>query len=156
MIKYKALTEKMFVEFVRKNHFRSYTTVSCDKQSKKISAPPLNLTVETMPDGYHYHGNIGETINCSATMNPNTTVLSLIGKMVLSLNEYVFAERKNVQTFVDSESIIDCYPTVRTVFSELVDFLVDYSWVGNLANDTVSGQSSITEFKFVNAVSISR
>lgn len=146
----------MFVEFVRKNHFRSYTTVSCDKQSKKISAPPLNLTVETMPDGYQYHGNIGETINCSATMNPNTTVLSLIGKMVHSLNEFVFAERKNVQTFVDSESIIDCYPTVRTVFSELVDFLVDYSWVGCLANDTVSGQSSITEFKFVNAVSISR
>lgn len=109
-----------------------------------------------MPDGYLYHGNIGETINCTATINPNTTVLPLIGKRVHSLNEFVFAERKNVQTFVDSESIIDCYPTVRTVFSKLVDFVLDYSWVGCLAKDTVSGQSSITEFKFVNAVFIAR
>lgn len=109
-----------------------------------------------MPDGYVYNSNIGETINCSATMNPNTTVLSLIGKRVHSLNEFVFAERKNVQIFVDSESIIDCYPTVQTVFWDPGNFLAGYNWVGCLANDTVSGQSSITEFKFVNSIVISR
>lgn len=30
--------------------------------------PPLNLTVDTMSDGYPYHGNIDETINCTATV----------------------------------------------------------------------------------------
>lgn len=59
-----------------------------------LETPPLNLTVETMLDGYEYNSNIGETINCTATVNPNTTVLFLIGKMTLSMTNYVFAERK--------------------------------------------------------------
>lgn len=109
-----------------------------------------------MPNSYEYNGNIGETTNCSATVNPNTTVLSLIGKKTMSMNEFVFAERKYVQTFVDSERIIDCYPTVRTVFWDPGYFLAGNNWLGCLANDSVSGQSSITEFKFVNAIVISR
>lgn len=84
-----------------------------------LETPPLNLTVETMPDEFEYTGNIDETINCTATVNPNTTVLFLIGKMFLSMKNYVFAERKNVQTFVDSENQIGCYRTVRTVFNNL-------------------------------------
>lgn len=92
------------------------------------SAPPLNLSIEIMPNEYIYFGIKYETINCTAAINPNTTVLSLVGKAAEFLNEYIFAEQKNVKTFVDSESIIDCYPTVRTVFSELGNFLAGYSW----------------------------
>ncbi|XP_065936900.1 uncharacterized protein [Magallana gigas] len=117
-----------------------------------LETPPLNLTVETMP--YEYIGIIDETINCTATVNPNTTVLFLIGKM--SMKNYVFAERKNVQTFVDSENQIGCYRTVRTVFNNLFLYLHSYPWVGCLANDTVSGQTSISEFKRVNVVIINR
>lgn len=105
-----------------------------------------------MPDTYKYFGNIYETINCTAAMNPNTAVLSLIGKRSQLLNEYFFAERKNVQTFVDSENNIGCYPIVQTVFSKLDYFLKDYQWVGCFANDSVSGLSSITEFKFVSVL----
>lgn len=123
---------------------------------KKFSAPPLNLTVETMLDGYEYNSNIGETINCTATVNPNTTVLFLIGKMTLSMTNYVFAERKNVQTFVDSENQIGCYRIVRTVFNNLFSYILSYPWVGCLANDTVSGQTSISEFKRVNVLNINR
>lgn len=111
--------------------------------------PPLNLTVETMPYGYEYYGHLDETINCTATVNPNTTVLFLIGKNIQSENKYFFAERKNVQTFVESENNTGCYPTVRTVFRELRYFLQIYNFVGCLASDTVSGQSSISEFKTV-------
>lgn len=117
-----------------------------------LELQPLNLAVETMPDGYKYHGNIDETINCTATMNPNTAVLSLIGKNVPSLNEYFFAERTNVQTFVETENKMGCYPIVKTVFSKLGYFLKDYNWVGCLANDTVSGQSSMTELKLVSVI----
>lgn len=87
------------------------------------SAPPLNLTVNTLSDGYEYNGNTDETINCTATINPNTTVLFLIGIKFPLVNEYFFAEKKNVQTFVYSENNIGCYQTVQTVFKEIVDFL---------------------------------
>lgn len=113
------------------------------------SAPPLNLTVNTLSDGYEYNGNTDETINCTATINPNTTVLFLIGIKFPLVNEYFFAEKKNVQTFVYSENNIGCYQTVQTVFKEIVDFLKIYDHVGCLASDTVSGQTSISEFETV-------
>lgn len=109
-----------------------------------------------MPDEFEYYGYIDETINCTATVNPNTTVLFLIGKMTMSMKNYVFAERKNVQTFVDSEHQIGCYRTVRTVFNNPFLYLHSYPWVGCLANDTVSGQTSISEFKHVNVLIINR
>lgn len=87
-------------------------------------------------------------------MNPSTTILSLIGKQTPTLEAYFFAHRKNLQTFVDSENKIGCYPTVRTVFSQLNYFLKDYNWIGCLANETVSGLSLITEFKEVGVAGI--
>lgn len=119
-----------------------------------LLAPPLNLTVETMPDTYKYFGNINETINCTATvaMNPTTTVLYLIGKRAQLLNEFFVAERNHSQTFLNSENKIGCYTIVKTVFSKLGYFLKNYNWVGCLANDTVSGLSSITEFRYVSVM----
>lgn len=76
--------------------------------------------------------------------------------MTLSMTNYVFAERKNVQTFVDSENQIGCYQTVQTVFNNLYSYILSYPWVGCLPNDTVSGQTSISEFKRVNVVIITR
>lgn len=114
-----------------------------------FSVPPSNLNVETMPSPYEYSGKVDETINCTANINPDTTVLSLIGRNIQIKNDYVFAERKHLQTIVDSENKIGCYPTVRTVFSTVYDFLEIYDLVGCFANDTVSGQSVITEFKKV-------
>lgn len=139
--------QSLFVCSYLKFHFRSYLRL--DSNNNFLSVPPLNLTVETMPYGYEYYGYIDETINCTATVNPNTTVLFLIGKNIQSENKYFFAERKNVQTFVESENNTGCYPTVRTVFRELRYFLQIYNFVGCLASDTVSGQSSISEFKTV-------
>lgn len=114
-----------------------------------ISVPPSNLNVETMPSSNVYYGIINETVNCTANMNPSTTVLSLIGKLFNGSTVYSFAEKTNSQTIVDSDNKIGCYPTVRTVFNKLDDFLEKFSWVGCLANDAVTGQSYITEFKFV-------
>lgn len=117
-----------------------------------FSVLPSNLNVETMPLSYQYYGNINETINCTANMNPDTTVLYLIGTNIQLKDDYVFAERKFFQTIVDSENKIGCYPTVRTVFKEVYSFLAIYDRVGCLANDTMSGQSLITEFKNVNVL----
>lgn len=86
-------------------------------------------------------------------MNESTTVLSLIGKRFQAMEYYVFADQKNLETFVDSENKIGCYPTIRTVFSKLNYFLKDYNWIGCLANDTVSGLSLITEFVRVEVMS---
>lgn len=115
-------------------------------------APPANLIVETMPDGYEYNGNINETINCTANINLNTTVLSLVGKEAQLVKEYFFAKRENLQTFVDSENNNDCNPTVRVSFLKLGYFLKNYNWVGCFVNNTISGESSITEFKFVKVI----
>lgn len=109
-----------------------------------------------MPDGYVYNGNIDETINCTATINPNNTVLFLIGKKTMSMKNYVFAERKNVQTFVNSENRVGCYQTVRTVFNKIYLYILSYPWIGCVANDTVSGQTSISEFKHVDMYVINR
>lgn len=99
-----------------------------------------------MPLPYEYGGNPDETINCTANMNASTTVLSLIGKPLQTFDAYFFANRENLQTFVDSENKIGCYPTIRTVFGKLNYFLKNYNWIGCFANDTVSGLSLITEF----------
>lgn len=128
--------------------------IKAAKSSLILETPPLNLTVETMPDTYKYFGNINETINCTATvaMNPTTTVLYLIGKRAQLLNEFFVAERNHSQTFLNSENKIGCYTIVKTVFSKLGYFLKNYNWVGCLANDTVSGLSSITEFRYVSVM----
>lgn len=80
--------------------------------------------------------------------------MSLIGKRFQSQNEYFFAKTKNVLTIVESKNNIGCYPIVRTVFYELCNFLADYNWVGCLANDLVSGQNPISEFKTVSVLII--
>lgn len=126
--------------------------MNCLYLSCLFLAPPANLIVETMPDEYKYNGNINETINCTANINPNTTTLSLVGKRAQLLNEYFFAKSENLQTFVDSENKNDCNPTVRVLFFKLGYFLKDYNWVGCFANDTTSGESSITEFKYVSVL----
>lgn len=89
-------------------------------------------------------------------MNPDTTVLYLIGTKAEMNGDYVLAERNNLQlqTIVESENKIGCYPTVRTVFKKVYNFLSSYNRVGCLANDTMSGQSLITEFKNVNVLNI--
>lgn len=102
-----------------------------------------------MPDDYVYNIISDETINCTANINPNTTVLSLVGKRTISQPNYVFAEKINFEIFVDSENKIGCNPTVRIVYFKLKTFLNIYNIVGCLANDTVTGKSFITEFKFV-------
>lgn len=101
-----------------------------------------------MPDDYTYNALDGETINCTANINPNTTVLSLIGEDLL-LKQNQFAERENSQIFVDFENKIGCNPIVRIVYFELKKFLSSYNNVGCLANDTATGQIFITEFKTV-------
>lgn len=114
-----------------------------------FSVPPSNMNVETKPYTDEYYGNIMETINCTANMNPSTTVLSLVGKGTISSDKYVFAERKNLQIFVDSENKTDCNPTVRVVFIDIFYFVKVNNFVACFANDTVTGQSFMTEFKVV-------
>lgn len=56
--------------------------------------------------------------------------------------------------FLRSQKFQAAENITRTVFSELGNFLADYNWVGCLANDSVSGQNSISEFKTVSVLII--
>lgn len=118
-----------------------------------ISAPPSNLSVESLGDGYEYGSRLDETINCTAIMNPNTTTLSLIAKKSGNVDEYNFAPKINITTFVEPNAESGCYPTVRVVYHFIYpDFLKDTNNndnLGCLANDTISGQLYISEFRSV-------
>lgn len=70
-------------------HFRPNLRLNSDCN---FTEPPLNLTVETMPFGYEYYGNIDETINCTAAMNPNNTVNVPDWKKV-SVTEWIFLRK---------------------------------------------------------------
>lgn len=100
-----------------------------------------------MPDDYVYNVFSYETINCTANINPNTTVLSLVGKALIFSSNYVFAEGVDFKIFVNSENESGCNPIVRFVYFNVKTFLSSYNIVGCLANDTLTGESIITEFK---------
>lgn len=124
-----------------------------------ISAPPSNLSVEILGDGfYEYGSSLDETINCTAIMNPNTTTLSLIAKKSGNVDEYNFAPKINITTFVEPNTERDCYPTVRVVYYFIFpNFLKDTKNndnLGCLANDTISGQLYISEFRSVLVVNL--
>lgn len=80
-----------------------------------------------MPFRYEYYCNIDETTICTAAMNPNNRGIKKQHRLL--------SDRTNC-------------------FSELGNFLADYNWVGCLANDSVSGQNSISEFKTVSVLII--
>lgn len=126
-----------------------------------ISARPSNLSVEILGDGYYYvyEGALDETINCTAIMNPNTTTLSLIAKKSANVDDYNFAPKINIATFVEPNTESGCYPTVRVVYYFIFqDFLLNSEsnneHLGCLANDTISGQFYISEFRRVNVPTI--
>lgn len=125
-----------------------------------ISAPPSNLSVEILGDGHVYNGALlDETINCTAIMNPNTTTLSLIAKKSANVDDYNFAPKINITTFVEPNAESGCYPTVRVVYYFIFrDFLLgsnsNNEHLGCLANDTISGQFYISEFRRVNVPTI--
>lgn len=107
-----------------------------------------------MPFGYEYYGNIDETINCTAAMNPNNTVNVPDWKKV-SVTEWIFLRKDKKCT--NNRGIKKQHRLLsdRTnCFYELGNFLADYNWVGCQANDLVSGQNPISEFKTVSVLII--
>lgn len=123
-----------------------------------ISAPPSNLSVEILGDDYGTPKD--ETINCTAIMNPNTTTLSLIAKKAQNVDDYNFAPKINITTFVEPNAESGCYPTVRVVYHFIYPYFLENTnnnnALGCLANDTISGQFYISEFRKVNVLIINR
>lgn len=123
-----------------------------------ISAPPSDLSMESLGGGYEYGSSLDETINCTAIMNPNTTTLSLIAKKSGNVDDYNFAPKTSITTFVEPNTESGCYSTVRVVYHFIFpDFLMNTGNndnMGCLANDTISGQLYISEFTYVNVLTI--
>lgn len=125
-----------------------------------ISAPPSDLSMESLGGGYDYGSSLDETINCTAIMNPDTTTLSLIAKKSANVDDYNFAPKINITTFVEPNTESGCYPTVRVVYHFIYPYFLKninyHDALGCLANDTISGQFYISEFRKVNVLIIHR
>lgn len=108
-------------------------------------APPTNLTVEIksdyIPSKFIDKNKLNQTVNCTATMNPNTTIFFLFGQKSISSSEYLIASNDSAETYVISNNSNGCYPNVRTVFTVDVDFIELYPLLGCLAYDTVYGKN---------------
>lgn len=105
-------------------------------------APPTNLTVEILSEYIDHEGlKFNQTVNCTATMNPNTTIFFLFGQKSISSSEYSIASNDSAETYVISNNPDGCYPNVRTVFPADVGFIKLYPLLGCLAYDTVYGKN---------------
>lgn len=105
-------------------------------------APPTNLTVEIHNPYIDHEGlKFNQTVNCTATMNPNTTIIFLFGQQTNSPYGYSIASNDSAKTYLISNNSDGCYPNVRTVFPADVGFIKLYPLLGCLAYDTVYGKN---------------
>lgn len=112
-------------------------------------APPTNLTIE-IESGYIDEEGHDQTVKCTATMNPNTTIFYLFGQQ--SKLSYNYSIALNDSAYVISNNPNGCYPNVRTVFPADVGFIKLYPWLGCLAYDTVYGKNFSTDTVYAEIV----
>nr|XP_022327737.1 uncharacterized protein LOC111127042 [Crassostrea virginica] len=106
-----------------------------------VKAPPTNLTIALEND---YVDGIYSTINCTANMDPNNTMLFLVGKETTG-HEPIMAPTINVQTFVEQSK--NCSPKVRVVYPADFTFLRSNSILACVAFDKDYGQNFTSEYK---------
>ena len=91
-----------------------------------------------------YIKDVPGTINCTSTMNPNTTTVFLIA--MKSLNLIVFSTNHE-RTFVEPANADGCNPNVRVVYQTKN---LDWTDIDNLAcmvEDKHYGKNFTSEFK---------
>ena len=122
-----------------------YTLIINSFKSRAIKylfpAPPTNLTIALENE---YVDGVYSTINCTANMNPNNTMLFLVGKETTG-REPTMAPTINVQTFVEQSN--DCSPKVRVVYPADFTFLRSNSILACVAFDKDYGQNFTSEYK---------
>ncbi|XP_062601196.1 uncharacterized protein LOC134262891, partial [Saccostrea cucullata] len=99
-----------------------------------ITAPPANISIEIEPS--YISGSVGgDTINCTAIMNPYTTTLSPI----IFLNEmYEVVPRNITQTFIGPMVANDCTYQIRVMLSATFDNF-NGSFMACMAKDIALG-----------------
>nr|XP_022327725.1 uncharacterized protein LOC111127024 isoform X2 [Crassostrea virginica] len=106
-----------------------------------VKAPPTNLTIALENE---YVDGVYSTINCTANMDPNNTMLFLVGKETTG-HEPTMAPNINVQTFVEQSN--DCGPKVRAVYPADFSFLRSNSILACVAFDKDYGENFTSEYK---------
>nr|XP_022288908.1 uncharacterized protein LOC111100994 isoform X2 [Crassostrea virginica] len=117
-----------------------------NKGNLSVKAPPKHLSIELE---IMYTKNVPGTINCTSTMNPNTTTVFLIA--MKSINLIVFSTNHE-RTFVEPANADGCNPNVRVVYQTKN---LDWTDITNLAcmvEDKHYGKNFTSEFKvpFIN------
>lgn len=91
-----------------------------------------------------YVKGLPATINCTSTMNPNTTKVFLMKKILIS--QYVIPTNGET-TFVEPADEDGCNPNVRVVFqAENLDW-TDIDSLGCMVEDKDYGKNFTSEFK---------
>ncbi|XP_062578414.1 uncharacterized protein LOC134240324 isoform X2 [Saccostrea cucullata] len=104
-----------------------------DESQLIIAAPPSNITIE-IKDNYS-KGGINETINCTATLNPNTTALTLVR---LFNETYTMVPKNITKTSIETARTDDCRYDVQVTVTTTFDRF-DGALVACLAKDVLFG-----------------
>ena len=108
-----------------------------------LPGPPTNLSLDLEDQ---YTTGIDATINCTANMDPNNTVLFLVGKESTA-REPTMAPTINVQTFVEQSMANDCGPKVRVVYPADFTFLRSNNFLACIAFDKDYGKNFTSVYK---------
>nr|XP_022327791.1 uncharacterized protein LOC111127048 isoform X4 [Crassostrea virginica] len=106
-----------------------------------VKGPPTNLSLDLEDQ---YISGIDATINCTANMDPNNTMLFLVGKESTA-REPTMAPTINVQTFVEQSN--DCGPKVRVVYPADFTFLRSNNFLACIASDKDYGKNFTSDYK---------
>ena len=91
-----------------------------------------------------YVKGLSATINCTSTMNPNTTKVFLMKKILSS--QYVIP-RNDETTFVEPADEYGCNPNVRVVFQAANLDWTDIESLACMVEDKDYGKNFTSEFK---------
>ncbi|XP_062608989.1 uncharacterized protein LOC134270764 [Saccostrea cucullata] len=116
-----------------KSFNESLLSLEDDESQLIIAAPPSNITIE-IKDTYS-KGGINETINCTATLNPNTTTLTLVR---LFNETYTMVPKNITKTSMETARTDDCRYDVQVTVTTTFDQF-DRALVACLAKDVVFG-----------------
>ncbi|XP_061171718.1 uncharacterized protein LOC133181197 [Saccostrea echinata] len=105
-----------------------------DESQLVIAAPPSNIVI-AIKDNYS-KGAINETINCTAILNPDTTILALVK---LSDESYAMVPKNITKTSIEPARTEDCRHLVRVTVTTTFDQF-NASTVACLAKDNVFGE----------------
>nr|XP_022290674.1 uncharacterized protein LOC111102286 [Crassostrea virginica] len=110
----------------------------------ECTAPPRNLAMELQDLYIKYYP---ATINCTATLNPNTTKVFLIGNKT---HQIIVIPTTEELTFVEPATKEGCNPNVRVEFKVAYPDWIQYSSWACMVEDKDYGKNFTSDFRIPN------